>query len=343
MLSPRADIVLKSIVAQYIERAVPVSSQGILDFTGLGVSSATIRNDMMELEHEGYILRPHTSAGAVPSDNGYRYYVESLKRVSLPSAEQFLIGHLFHQVEWKLEEWLRLTVSLIARLVHNVAVATMPKPVDCWLKHIELVALQDSLALVIMVLHGVKVRQELINFDETMSQFELTKIANKLNAVYADLTKAQIEAKDVYLSPPEQRVTGALLQMMKAEDVQKYAEPYFDGWQYMLDQPEFAQSRHVMALMELAEGRRLLEAIIPRRVSDRGLQVIIGKENPEKVFQNYSVVINQYGLQGKALGTVSIIGPTRMPYARTIATLEYLSSVLDRLVAELYGEKGSQD
>jgi len=183
MLSPRAETILNSIVNQYIVKAVPVPSQNIKDDYELGVSSATVRNEMARLEQEGYITRPHPSAGSIPSDKGYRYYVESLSDIQLPLAEQRLISHLFHQVEERqMEEWLRLAATLMARLAQNLAVVTMPKPISCHFKYLELVALQNSLALIVLVLHGTKLRQQLVTFDQVMSQAGLTAIANKLNA-----------------------------------------------------------------------------------------------------------------------------------------------------------------
>ncbi len=339
MLSARTGTILKSIVSQYIDTAVPVSSQSITNNYDLAVSPATIRNEMAHLEQEGYITRPHPSAGSIPSDKGYRFYVESLSDIKLPLAEQRLISHLFHQVEGDLEEWLSLTANLIARLAQNVAVVTMPKPGDCQFKHLELVALQDSLVLVILVLHGARVKQQLITFDQVISQLQLTVIANKLNAAYFGLTSSQISAKDTELSPDEQQVTNSLIKIMQAEDEQDYEEPYLDGWHFMLNQPEFARSHQMLALMELVEHRKLLGTIIPHRLPSGGVQVIIGKENEAEIVQNYSVVINQYGLPDEAVGTISVVGPTRMHYARILSAVSYLSSVLSRLVGELYGRE----
>ena len=124
MLSPRSETILKSIVGQYIARAVPVPSQSIINDYELAVSPATIRNEMAHLEQEGYIIRPHPSAGSIPSDKGYRFYVESLSDIELPLAEQFLISHLFHQVEREMEEWLSLAATLTAQLVQNVAMVS---------------------------------------------------------------------------------------------------------------------------------------------------------------------------------------------------------------------------
>ncbi len=339
MLSPRTGTILKSIVGQYITKAAPVPSQSIINDYELRVSTATIRNEMAYLEQESYITRPHPSAGTIPLDKGYRYYVESLNYIELPAAEQRLISHLFHQLEKELGEWLSLAATLMAQLAQNVAVVTTPKPVDCQLKRLELVALRDSLALAVLVLRGAKVKQQLIAFDQVISQPELTAIANKLNAVYSDLTSPQILAKEIELAPIEQQVTNCLLKIMQAEDEQGYEEHYLDGWHFMLNQPEFAHSHRMLALMELVEHRNLLKTIIPQKLVNRGVQVVIGKENKAEVIHNYSVVISRYGLPDEATGTISVIGPTRMPYAHTISTVSYLSSVLSGLVAGLYGRE----
>ena len=339
VLSLRAETILNSIVRQYIIKAVPVPSQSLIDNYELGVSSATIRNEMAHLEQAGYITRRHPSAGSIPCDKGYRYYVELLTDLELPLGEQRLISHLFHQVEEELEEWLRLAATLVARLVQNVAVVTMPRPANCRFKHVEVIALQDSLALVVLILRGVKIKQQLITFDQIVSQPELTAITSKLNTAYSGLTSSQILAKATELSPIEQQLADCLVKIMQTEDGQEYEEPYLDGLHFMLNQPEFAHSHRVLTLMELIEHRNLLQAIIPPELPRHGVQVVIGKENKAEVIQDYSVVISQYGLPEEAIGTIGIVGPTRMPYARAISTVGYLSSLLSELVAELYGRE----
>ena len=338
MLLPRTETILKSIVGQYIIKATPVPSQNITHDYELGISAATIRNEMAYLEHEGYIIRSHPSAGSIPSDKGYRRYVESLGDVKLPLAEQRLVSHLFHQVEKELNEWLNLAATLIAQMVQNVAVITMPKPAACQFKHLELVSLQHSLALVILVLSGAKVRQQLITFDQIISQPELTTIANKLSAAYSGLTGSQILAKDTRLSSTEQQTTDCLVKVMEAEDDRAHEEQYLDGLHFMLNQPEFAHNQRMLSLMELVEQRSLLKSIVPPGLTSR-VQVIIGKENKTEAIHDYSVVLSQYGLPREAVGTIGVIGPTRMPYARTIATVGYLSSVLSGLEAKLYGKE----
>ena len=339
MLSHRGEAILKSIVAQYIARAVPVPSQSLIDDDELAVSSATIRNEMAHLEEEGYIIRPHPSAGSIPSDKGYRYYVETLGNIRLPSAQQLLIRHLFHQVEGELEQWLSLAATLTAQLAQNVAIVAMPRAANFRFKHLEVIALQEELALIIVVLHGARLRQQLITFEQVIAQSELTKMANKLNAAYSDLTRPEILAKKVELSSTEEQLRNCLLKIMQAEDKQESERSYLDGLHFALNQPEFHEAQRLLTLMELVECRRLLRTITPEEIASQGVQVIIGKENKADSIQNCSVVISRYGLPEEAVGTIGVVGPTRMPYARTISVVSYLSLVLSQLVAELYGRK----
>jgi heat-inducible transcriptional repressor len=342
VLSPRSETILKSIVGQYITRAVPVPSQSIINDYELAVSPATIRNEMAHLEQEGYIIRPHPSAGSIPSDKGYRFYVETLSDIELPLAEQFLISHLFHQVEREMEEWLSLAATLTAQLVQNVAIVAMPKTSHCQFKHLELVALREALALVVLVLQGARLKQQLLTLDKAITQAELTKIANKLNKAYAGLSRAKIKEKKIKLSPAEKQVTECLLKIMQAEDEHEFEPSRLDGLHFTLNQPEFRQGKRVLSLMELVERHDLLKSVAPQGLGG-GVQVIIGKENKAEAIQDCSVVISRYGLPEEAVGVMGVVGPTRMPYARTISTVGYLSSVLNRLVAELYGRKPSRE
>jgi heat-inducible transcriptional repressor len=293
---------------------------------------------MMHLEQEGYITRPHPSAGGIPSDKGYRCYVASLGEVKFPLDEQRLVSHLFHQVELELEAWLALAATLIAQRVQNVAVVSVPKPEACQFKHLELVSLQDFLALVVLILHGAKVRQQLIVFDQVVSQPELTVLANKLSDIYSGLTGDQIQEKDEELTAIERQVTDYLVRLMEAEDNRGSEDSYLDGLHFTLNQPEFTHNRWLaQTLTELIEQRSLLRSIASSGLGGRGVQVIIGKENKAEALRDYGVVIGRYGLPEKAEGAICVVGPTRMPYARTIATVGYLSLVLSGLIAKLYG------
>jgi heat-inducible transcriptional repressor len=263
MITARGGKILNYIVAQYITNAVPVPSQTVADKANLGVSPATIRNEMALLEKEGYLIRPHTSAGCIPSDKGYRYYVESIENIALPREEQYLISHTFHQVEKEVEAWVSLTATLLAKLTQNVAVVSLPKSTDCKLKHLELIAVQDAKALAVVVLDGAVVKQQLVTFSEPVDQPALSEISNKLNGLFTGLTSRKIEAKKAELTPLEKQAAGFLTEIMHAEDSKEYQEPYLEGWHFMLNQPEFAHSDQMRTLMELFERRGLLKVIAP--------------------------------------------------------------------------------
>ncbi|MFH1652271.1 MAG: heat-inducible transcriptional repressor HrcA [Chloroflexota bacterium] len=341
MLTPRAGAIIKYIVEQYISKATPVSSQSIADEAGLQVSSATIRNEVAALEKQGYIIRPHTSAGNVPADKAYRYYVDLLEKRNLPESEQHLVSHLFHQVEREVDKWLRLSATLASQLVQNMAVVTPPKAAGCKFKHMELLSLRESLTLVVLVLYGARVKEKLIHFEEGVPQADLKAVSNKLNEAYTGLTRRQIATKNekLQLTPTEERIRSHLVEMMEAEDLQQYDEPYLDGLHFTLNQPEFAQGERVRSILELVEYRNLLKSIIPRDLTDDSVHVIIGQENEADAMRDCSVVIRQYGLPDEAMGTVGVVGPTRMHYSHTIPTVDYLSGVLSRLIAGLYGKE----
>jgi len=338
MLSQRSATILKSIVERYIDQAVPVPSQSIIHSYGLEVSSATIRNEMMQLEREGYIIRPHTSAGSIPSDKGYRFYVETLNEIRLPVNQQRMVSHLFHQVETHLEEWVRLTATILAHLTQNMAVVATAKSRKSVFKHLELVSIQERTALMVLVLHGARVRQQLLTFNQDTTQEELSLASIRLNASFAGMTSLQIDTQKLLLSDAEKQAVDAVLAIMKSEDAVTYEETYMEGLQFIFNQPEFASARQALALVDLLEQKNLMRLILPRELDNPGVHVIIGQENEAESIHNLSVILSQYGLPGEAVGCIAVIGPTRMPYIRSIASVGYLSDVLSRLIARLYGK-----
>lgn len=338
MLSHRSATILKSIVEHYIDRAVPVPSQSIIHSYGLEVSSATIRNEMMQLEREGYIIRPHTSAGSIPSDKGYRFYVETLSDIRLPVNQQRMVSHLFHQVETRLEEWARLTATILAHLAQNMAVVATAKSTRSVFKHLELVSIQERTALMVLVLHGARVRQQLLTFNRDTSQEELSTASNKLNGNFAGLMSVQIDAEKLTLSDVERQAVDTVLAIMKAEDAVTYEETYMEGLQFIFNKPEFSGAQQALTLVDLLEQKNLMRLILPRELDEPGVHVIIGQENEARSIHNFSVILSQYGLPGEAVGCIAVIGPTRMPYVRSIASVGYLSDILTRLIARLYGK-----
>jgi heat-inducible transcriptional repressor len=294
---------------------------------------------MAQLEEEDYISRPHISAGSTPSDKGYRYYVESLMdETELPLEDRHTIRHLFHQVEYQLEEWSHLAAALLAQRAMNIAVVTMPRPALCRFRHLELLPLQGVICLLILVLYEAVVKQQLVFLDRTASQDELTAIANKLNDYYADMTHAQIQSEDLELSPAEEQITEAVLQIIHTEDEQRCGELYIDGVQHFLSQPEFAHRIEISALLEMLENRTALKDALSLVSREEGIQVTIGSENKEDSLRRCSMILGSYGIPREATGIIGVIGPTRMHYARAISSMRYLSSLMTELMEKLHGK-----
>jgi len=335
-LTARREAILKIIVSEYIDTAVPVASETIFRNYKLGVSPATIRNDMAYLEEEGYIARPHTSAGSVPLDKGYRHYVESLTRKSeLDRQEQERIRKLFREVEKEFEKWLKLAAAIAASLVKNAALVTLPKPRRCRFKHLELVALQEYMALMVLVLGEAILKRQVVSFEKQITQERLTMMSNKLNSVFSGFASSQISASKLELTSEEAHVTEAVIDMMSAEDELEYEQPYLEGLRLMLGQPEFAEKDRMLSIMELMETKDWLSSAFGRRADDFGIQVVIGEENRNATLHDLSLVFSRYGIPDQIGGTIGIIGPTRMNYRRAISTVDYISRILSDLVASV--------
>jgi len=333
----RKEKILKIIAGEYIAKANPVASETVARKYGLGLSAATIRNEMACLEEDGYIIRRHASGGGIPSDKGYRYYVESLVgEGEMSMEEQLMISHLFHQVERELEQWTGLAAALLARIVQSMAIVTSAKAVESRLKHLELVAVHDFLALLIILLHEAKLKKQLLAFDEAISQEGLIFVSNRLNAAFRGLTRSEILTQGLELSPVEKQVTKSLVRMMEEEDEQRYEEPRIEGLRHMLLQPEFASSEKMLSLMEVVESGRLVRSVLPQTLAGGGVQVIIGTENREDAMRDCSMVVTQYGIPGEVSGALGVLGPTRMQYGRAISAVRYMGSLMSGLVAELH-------
>ena len=337
MITERRENILRIVVDEYISKGIPVGSETIAR-KGLGVSPATVRNDMTELEEEGYLTQPHTSAGRIPSDKGYRHYIESLMNaVGLTIIEKRLICHQFHQVEREIEEWTRLAAAILSRMLNNVAIVTLPKPVESRLQHLELVSLQEFLVMLILILKEAKLKHQMLSLEEATSQEELNATARKLETVYSGLAAAEISVRGMELTPFEERVIRAVMQIMQAEEEEAYEDPHVDGLRHILNQPEFTSSGRIVEIVEVLEQKSLLKSILPRVLTGEGLRVVIGHENQQDAMRDCSVIITRYGIPGEASGAIGVLGPTRMQYDRAIPTVCFLSTVMSELVGEIYG------
>jgi len=337
MLTERRAQVLRLIVSDYIESATPVGSEQIVKRHRLELSSATIRNEMARLEEDGYISHPHTSAGRVPSDRGYRYYVEALmEEPTVSTEEQRKILHQFHQSAVEMSEWLQLAASVLAQSIQNLAVVSAPRSSQARLKHLELVSLHEHTALLVVVLQEVKVRQQVLTLAEAASQDDLSRASRRLNSLLAGLSAVEIQAVAAELSPLEEQFRAAVAEIVKTEDVVDFPDPHLEGIRNMLSQPEFSHSARVLDVLDAFDERNIARTIPPADVGEDGVVVMIGSENRDDVLRDFSLVIGRYGEPDGPSGTIAVIGPTRLPYARAIGNVRYVGSVMTEMMKKLY-------
>jgi heat-inducible transcriptional repressor len=333
-LTSRRERILRTIVSEYVATGSPVASK-IVSLTDVRVSPATIRNDVTSLEEEGYVTRPHASAGAVPTDRAYRFYVESIGRdVQLPVADQLLIAGVCHDAGEELDTRLRLIATLLAHFVHNAALVTQPKATRASLRHLHIVSLQDTLALLILVLcEPAVVRQRTISLPAPLSQDELTELSNRLGTRFAGMTVDELSA-EIGNAGDDRELVLQIVDMMRAEDRPELGRAYLEGLHLVLSQPEFAKSARTLTLLRMIERDDWLETALGPDAIEAGVRVIIGQENRDEALQDLSLVIGNYGLSGRSRGVIGVVGPKRMDYTRAISSVNYLASLLSESLGD---------
>jgi heat-inducible transcriptional repressor len=342
-LDPRSQQILRAIIDEYVTTAEPVGSHTLVERYRLGVSSATVRNVMAELEAAGYLMHPHTSAGRVPTDAGYRIYVESIApQISLAPVQRLMIRHQFGQVEFASEQWFRLAAATIAGATHAAGLATPAKPRSCRLRHIDLVATSTRAASLVLVLAEGSVKQELVPLDEPYDQGELDDLASLLNAELGGKSARQVANRlEQQLMHPDAlrlavRITQRVERMMREFDAASVEDVFSDGLLNVMEAPEFSQSEKLRRVFEALQNREYLGSLVRRLANAEDVQVLIGTENGPAEMREVSLVLAAYGQPGHALGVVGMLGPTRMQYPHAIGTVRYVSDLMNELVEQLY-------
>jgi heat-inducible transcriptional repressor len=344
-MTERRRLILKLVIQEYIENPVPVSSKLLAQRYGLPVSTATIRNELAALEELGYLTHRHTSDGRVPTDAGYRFFVENLMdRTPLSPTEQRTIRHQFYQVRSELDQWIQLAGAVLARTAQNASVVTPPRAYQARFKYLQLIAIHDTTVLLVLVLHDGTIRQQTLVLDAAWQQDELSRIAARINELCVDATADRIED----LAPPdegeppgralERTVLEMVVKSMRQLEAQFNQEIHSDGLIEILSQPEFTSVERVRKVVEMLQGGKELNPLIARVLSTNGVQVLIGGESGEDAMREYSVVLSRYGVNDEVAGVLGVIGPTRMAYPRAISTVRYVSTVMSDLLVALYGE-----
>jgi len=342
-LTERQKLILALVIREYVEQAQPVGSKRLVDAYNLDFSSATIRNEMAALTDSGHLQQPYTSAGRAPTEEGYRYFVSQLMgSTSLPIQTQRTIQHQFYQARNDVDQWMRLAASILARQAQAASLVTALHPELARLKHLELIATRGRQVLMVLVLEGGEVRQQILMLAEPVEQGRLSRVATRINEIThgKDFKAAMslIQQRDDAL---EQDILQLIAHEMAQSDNILAGVIYRDGISNVLAEPEFAEPGVAHRALRFWEERTRLEDLLSQTVlasTSGGVHVLIGGEGTWEDLSDCSIVLARFGAPGVATGALGILGPTRMSYSNTISTVQFVASLLSELVGESLSE-----
>ena len=339
-LTRRQEEILSLIVRAYTEKAEPVSSKHLVEAYQLQFSSATIRNEMAVLEELGYISAPHTSAGRVPTENGYRYFVRRLLHEGdLNAAEQTRIAEKMQTPPLATEQWMRLAATLLARTARTAALVTPPIAEVSRFKHCELIAIQGRLVLMVLVLQQGAVHQQMLNLTEPIGQMQLSETASRVNGLCVDLNANEVRLKGVQLQLFDREIAELIADLMDRVDNNQVHLIYRDGLSDIINAfPPNTQGAQqaIRVLEERAFLNMILDELLTPLVNN--VRVVIAGEGRWEELRHLSMVISRYGIPGQASGAIGVIGPTNINYGRAIGTVKYVSNLMTDVIVNMYSD-----
>jgi heat-inducible transcriptional repressor len=337
-LTARQKLILTLIIHEHIRTAQPVGSKSLVEKYSLTMSSATVRNEMAALTDYELLRQPHTSAGRVPTEEGYRFFVGNLiQKSGLPTNTRRTIAHQFYQSRQDIEQWLKLAASVLANQSQAASLVTAPHSEKTIFKHLELIATRGRQVLMVLVLVGGEIRQQFISLAEPVPQERLSQIANQLSALCLRKDIQGIKRLQGQLDPVSQEILNILLAEMSLIEEASTGEIYLDGMSNVLSEPEFSDSDEARQALHILEQPSLLENLLSSTMMNTdvgGIQVLIGGEGTWEELRQVSVVLARYGDPNTFTGSIGVLGPIRMPYDRTISTVRFVANVLSDLVSE---------
>jgi heat-inducible transcriptional repressor len=340
MMNDRHQGVLRAIVQDYIRTAEPVGSRTLSRKYGFSLSPATIRTIMSDLEESGYVAQPHTSAGRVPTDKGYRLYVDNLMdRAPLSREEVERIEQRVGPSAAEADDLLREAGKLLFALSPYVAVALAPRLQDSRFQRVEFVSLARDRVLVILLADSGLVHHKTIMVEEVVTQDDLDRMARYLSDLLKGRTLHEVRDLLVAQMAEEKALYDRLLAQALRLGAQALAgdteaDVYVAGAARIADQPEFADIQRMKSLYTAFEEKSKLVILLSECLRGGGCRVFIGSEIPVQDIQDLSVVASPYRRQGQILGVLGVLGPTRMDYGRTVALVETTANLLSRSLSE---------
>ena len=344
-LTERQKGLLSLVIHEYIRTATPVGSKSLVNQYHLDYSPATVRNELAALTEAQLLMQPHTSAGRVPTEKGYRFFVSSLIQMrELPEETRRMIEHQFSQAQQGMDGWIKLAASILADQANAISVVSAPLPNRTRVKYISLLSVTNKQILMILVLAGGQIQQRFMFINETKTQNDLNELAAMLNRLFEGKNSEEIRTISKQLQVTDEtadEVIRTLLSTLYDTDALQTGEVYTDGINNVLAEPEFADSEEARRTLRILNEKPLLQSFLSRTTREQkigGVQVFFGGHGLLKDMANCSLVIARYGMQGVVTGTVGVLGPMRMAYSKNIPTVRFLAGILSDLVADTTAE-----
>jgi len=344
-LDKRKKRILQAIIQEHIISASPIGSRTLAKKYNLDVSPATIRNEMADLEEMGYLEQPHTSAGRIPSDKGYRYYVDELLRREKKDVNGIVknIEELYQELQ-DVQDIISGMAKMLSNMTHYTALVSEPRTQVSKLKKVEIMQLEDNSLLLILVTDTGMVNNKIIKLDQYLSTRKLTYLNNFLSEKLEQKLLADLDAE--YLNKLEKELLAKLdlsvdLFNQFYNEFEGAFEPgglkvYLGGTSYILEQPEFNDLERLKKMLKILDQEEMLKKII-NSISGSDLEIKIGQENEVEDIKNCSLVVATYYISNRAVGKIGVIGPTRMEYPRVISSVDVISDILGNLISKASG------
>lgn len=345
MLTERQKLILQAVVNNYIESAEPIGSRAVSKRNYIGYSPATIRNEMADLEEMGYLEQPHTSSGRIPSNKGYRYYVDNLIDLNdIKISKDILInvGELFTRQFTEFEQIIEQTVSILSQITSYTSIILGPEVYQTKLKHVQIIPITEDSLVVILVTNTGRVEHKTLSIPKGTAINEIERLVNFLNQKLKGLPLYQLKSK-IYLELNKEiqrnvfeyeQTMGIIDQLFTGEDNQSDSKIYIGGAINILNQPEFNNIKTIKDLFNMFEKTDDIKRLLSS--NQKGIEVKIGAENNVEAASNCSIITANYEVEGISIGTIGIFGPTRMDYSRVISILDFLTRDFSEFISRLY-------
>lgn len=343
-LNERKRTILKSIIDNYIESAQPVGSRTIARKHELGLGSATIRNEMADLEELGYITQPHTSAGRIPSDKGYRFYVDNLMQVqSLAQDEMIRIRKAMDERIEEINRLFRKASIIISNITGYTSVVVSPQLSRTRIKSIQLLKIDEKSILVVVVAGGGIVKNKLISHNQVVEDAHLAKLNQAANLFLADKSIGQLTmpvAVDLQreINMPAEVILAILESVDECIKKIETTDIYLEGITNILNYPEFSDLIKAREILDLLNEEEIITGLVRSVTKNKQFDFKIGSENQIDEMKDLSIITTVYGREGKDVGTIGVIGPTRMAYSKVVSSIKYIRELLNKEIIRLFGD-----